>query len=149
MKYKWICFCLYYLNIIKNLIDDSVVSRRGSDSPIPIRSAELYTLDEYLAKYGMPDNPPSNFTDPDAMYYRKEQSGRTDTETTFTYPLEITFFMDTYPAENYVEVYSSAYDLTPEKEKGSNLESVITYEGTHDIHLLITGQDITGISAFK
>jgi len=30
-----------------------------------------------------------------------------------------------------------------------NLESVITYEGTHDIHLLITGQDITGINAFK
>ncbi len=30
-----------------------------------------------------------------------------------------------------------------------NLESVITYEGTHDIHLLITGNDITGISAFK
>lgn len=29
-----------------------------------------------------------------------------------------------------------------------NLESVITYEGTHDIHLLITGQDITGIPAF-
>ena len=25
-----------------------------------------------------------------------------------------------------------------------NLESVITYEGTHDIHLLITGLDITG-----
>ncbi len=30
-----------------------------------------------------------------------------------------------------------------------NLESVITYEGTHDIHLLITGMDITGMSAFK
>ena len=30
-----------------------------------------------------------------------------------------------------------------------NLESVITYEGTHDIHLLITGLDITGIQAFK
>ncbi len=30
-----------------------------------------------------------------------------------------------------------------------NLESVVTYEGTHDIHLLITGQDITGINAFK
>jgi glutaryl-CoA dehydrogenase len=30
-----------------------------------------------------------------------------------------------------------------------NLESVITYEGTHDIHLLITGMDVTGISAFK
>ena len=30
-----------------------------------------------------------------------------------------------------------------------NLESVITYEGTPDIHLLITGMDITGISAFK
>ena len=30
-----------------------------------------------------------------------------------------------------------------------NLESVITYEGTHDIHLLITGFDITGLNAFK
>jgi glutaryl-CoA dehydrogenase len=30
-----------------------------------------------------------------------------------------------------------------------NLESVITYEGTHDIHLLITGMDITGINAFN
>jgi len=30
-----------------------------------------------------------------------------------------------------------------------NLESVVTYEGTHDIHLLITGMDITGESAFK
>ncbi|GAA3925444.1 acyl-CoA dehydrogenase [Chitinophaga oryziterrae] len=29
-----------------------------------------------------------------------------------------------------------------------NLESVITYEGTHEIHLLITGQDITGLDAF-
>ncbi|WP_185217301.1 acyl-CoA dehydrogenase family protein [Sphingobacterium mizutaii] len=29
-----------------------------------------------------------------------------------------------------------------------NLESVITYEGTHDVHLLITGNDITGINAF-
>ncbi len=30
----------------------------------------------------------------------------------------------------------------------ANLESVLTYEGTHDIHLLITGMDITGIPAF-
>lgn len=30
-----------------------------------------------------------------------------------------------------------------------NLESVITYEGTHDIHLLITGMDLTGIAAFE
>ncbi len=30
-----------------------------------------------------------------------------------------------------------------------NLESVITYEGTHDIHLLITGMDVTGHAAFK
>jgi len=29
-----------------------------------------------------------------------------------------------------------------------NLESVLTYEGTHDIHLLITGMDVTGINAF-
>jgi glutaryl-CoA dehydrogenase len=30
-----------------------------------------------------------------------------------------------------------------------NIESVLTYEGTHDIHLLITGMDITGMNAFK
>lgn len=30
-----------------------------------------------------------------------------------------------------------------------NLESVVTYEGTHDIHLLITGMDITGFNAFN
>jgi len=31
----------------------------------------------------------------------------------------------------------------------ANLESVITYEGTHDVHLLITGYDVTGLSAFE
>jgi len=30
-----------------------------------------------------------------------------------------------------------------------NLETVLTYEGTHDIHLLITGMDVTGFNAFK
>ena len=30
-----------------------------------------------------------------------------------------------------------------------NLESVVTYEGTHDIHLLITGMDVTGFNAFN
>lgn len=30
-----------------------------------------------------------------------------------------------------------------------NLETVLTYEGTHDIHLLITGHDVTGINAFS
>jgi glutaryl-CoA dehydrogenase len=30
-----------------------------------------------------------------------------------------------------------------------NIESVITYEGTQDIHLLITGMDVTGLNAFK
>lgn len=30
-----------------------------------------------------------------------------------------------------------------------NLESVLTYEGTHDIHLLVTGMDVTGFNAFK
>jgi glutaryl-CoA dehydrogenase len=30
-----------------------------------------------------------------------------------------------------------------------NLESVITYEGTHDVHLLITGQHLTGLNAFS
>lgn len=36
----------------------------------------------------------------------------------------------------------------PMMRHAANLESVITYEGTHDIHLLITGLDITGINAF-
>lgn len=36
----------------------------------------------------------------------------------------------------------------PMMRHAANLESVITYEGTHDIHLLITGADITGINAF-
>jgi len=31
----------------------------------------------------------------------------------------------------------------------ANLESVYTYEGTHDVHSLILGQEITGISAFS
>ena len=31
----------------------------------------------------------------------------------------------------------------------ANLESVLTYEGTHDIHLLILGREITGIPAFE
>ncbi len=30
-----------------------------------------------------------------------------------------------------------------------NLETVLTYEGTHDIHLLITGLDVTGLNAFQ
>ena len=30
-----------------------------------------------------------------------------------------------------------------------NLESVVTYEGTHDIHLLILGKEITGLQAFS
>jgi alkylation response protein AidB-like acyl-CoA dehydrogenase len=30
----------------------------------------------------------------------------------------------------------------------ANLESVYTYEGTHDVHALILGQDITGLAAY-
>ena len=37
----------------------------------------------------------------------------------------------------------------PMMRHAANLESVITYEGTHDIHLLITGNDITGLNAFN
>lgn len=36
----------------------------------------------------------------------------------------------------------------PMMRHAANLESVITYEGTHDIHLLITGKNITGFNAF-
>jgi glutaryl-CoA dehydrogenase len=36
----------------------------------------------------------------------------------------------------------------PMMRHAANLESVITYEGTHDVHLLITGNDITGLNAF-
>jgi len=31
----------------------------------------------------------------------------------------------------------------------ANLESVYTYEGTHDVHSLILGQAVTGLNAFK
>jgi glutaryl-CoA dehydrogenase len=31
----------------------------------------------------------------------------------------------------------------------ANLESVTTYEGTHDVHTLIVGAEITGIAAFR
>ena len=37
----------------------------------------------------------------------------------------------------------------PFMRHAANLESVITYEGTHDVHLLITGNDITGLNAFS
>ncbi|MFK7947758.1 MAG: acyl-CoA dehydrogenase family protein [Saprospiraceae bacterium] len=37
----------------------------------------------------------------------------------------------------------------PMMRHAMNLESVITYEGTHEIHLLITGMNVTGINAFK
>lgn len=37
----------------------------------------------------------------------------------------------------------------PMMRHAANLESVITYEGTHDVHLLITGMDITGVNAFQ
>ena len=37
----------------------------------------------------------------------------------------------------------------PIMRHSANLESVRTYEGTHDIHTLILGADITGIQAFK
>jgi glutaryl-CoA dehydrogenase len=30
----------------------------------------------------------------------------------------------------------------------NNLESVITYEGTHEVHTLIVGEDVTGLNAF-
>jgi len=36
----------------------------------------------------------------------------------------------------------------PMMRHAMNLESVITYEGTHEVHLLITGMDLTGINAF-
>jgi len=37
----------------------------------------------------------------------------------------------------------------PMMRHAMNLESVITYEGTHEIHMLITGMDVTGLNAFK
>jgi glutaryl-CoA dehydrogenase len=44
-----------------------------------------------------------------------------------------------------------ANGVTDEYQAGRhmlNLESVYTYEGTHDIHTLIVGQDVTGLAAF-
>ena len=40
-------------------------------------------------------------------------------------------------------------DEYPVMRHMANLESVITYEGTHEMHTLIVGQDITGIAAFE
>jgi len=40
------------------------------------------------------------------------------------------------------------YAYPPGRHK-LNLETVFTYEGTNDIHTLIVGQDITGLSAFE
>jgi glutaryl-CoA dehydrogenase len=37
----------------------------------------------------------------------------------------------------------------PIMRHASNLETVYTYEGTHDMHLLIIGEQVTGISAFR
>ena len=37
----------------------------------------------------------------------------------------------------------------PFMRHANNLESVYTYEGTHDMHLLIIGEEVTGISAFR
>jgi glutaryl-CoA dehydrogenase len=31
----------------------------------------------------------------------------------------------------------------------ANMETVYTYEGTHDIHTLVLGEDLTGIAAFE
>jgi glutaryl-CoA dehydrogenase len=45
-----------------------------------------------------------------------------------------------------------ASGITDEYQSGRhmlNLESVYTYEGTHDIHTLIVGEDITGLAAFQ
>ena len=40
-------------------------------------------------------------------------------------------------------------DEYPVMRHMANLESVYTYEGTHDMHTLIVGEEITGISAFS
>ena len=39
-------------------------------------------------------------------------------------------------------------DEYPVMRHAANLESVITYEGTHEMHTLIIGEDITGFAAF-
>ena len=31
----------------------------------------------------------------------------------------------------------------------NNLESVVTYEGTHEVHTLVVGGAVTGIQAFR
>ena len=47
--------------------------------------------------------------------------------------LEQTAFLDEYPVMRHA----------------ANLESVLTYEGTHEMHTLIVGEDITGIPAYS
>ena len=40
-------------------------------------------------------------------------------------------------------------DEYPVMRHAANLESVLTYEGTHEMHTLIVGEDITGLSSFE
>jgi glutaryl-CoA dehydrogenase len=37
----------------------------------------------------------------------------------------------------------------PIMRHSANLESVYTYEGTHDMHTLIIGEEVTGIAAYR
>ena len=37
----------------------------------------------------------------------------------------------------------------PPLRHAANLESVLTYEGTHEIHMLVVGREITGLEAFR
>ena len=37
----------------------------------------------------------------------------------------------------------------PVMRHANNLESVLTYEGTSEVHLLVIGQALTGVSAFR
>ena len=44
---------------------------------------------------------------------------------------------------------NGVHDEYPVGRHMCNLESVITYEGTHDIHTLILGEHLTGIAAYR
>ena len=59
---------------------------------------------------------------------------------------------DVYYKQAYYEpaksFFQSILDEYPVMRHAANLESVLTYEGTHEMHTLIIGEDITGIPAF-
>ena len=98
---------------IKHLIDESVPNITWRDWGFT--NSPMLTLDEYVARYGTSDV--ENFeANPDAMYFRMEPHNNSsrENEVLMYQNITVTLYMDPFPEENYIQIYNSHYDLTPE-----------------------------------